>query len=67
MKIMDLKGREMEVTNLPAALGEAEFYMGLAYEQQTPQAIAASKERQLYWTDIYQKLLQLQSDDNHFN
>lgn len=62
MKITDTTGREITVTNLPAAISEAEFFKDLGYEEQTPEAIAATKERQAYWTDLHNKLLQLQSE-----
>lgn len=59
MKITDNEGREIIVTDLPAAIEQADFFKGLAYEEQTPEAIAASNERQTYWNDIHQKLLKL--------
>jgi hypothetical protein len=61
MRIIDVTGKEIAVSNLPAAIEEAAFFMGIAYAEQTPEAIAASNEQQSYWSDIYQKLLELQA------
>jgi hypothetical protein len=65
MSITDLEGREITVTDLHAAIKQAKIFKCMAYVEQTPAAIAATKERQNYWTDFYQKLLQLRSRSNH--
>lgn len=60
MKITDLKGLQIEVTDLDKAIEQAENFKELHH---VPPA-ESDKERQAYWRDIYQKLLQLKSKEN---
>jgi len=62
MYIMDLYGKKITVTDLDKAVAQAEWFSGLAHEEPNPAQVIADGERKTYWTDIYQKLLQLQSD-----
>lgn len=57
MKITDLKGLKIEVTDLDKAIEQAEYFKDLYHVP----PVESDKERQVYWRDIYQKLLQLKS------
>jgi len=64
MKITDLNGQEITVTDLKAAIAQAAAYKEYQHEPPVP---IADKRQQAYWTDIYNKLIQLQkqhSDEN---
>lgn len=56
MKITDINGQAIEVTDLNAAIEQAAVYKDCHHEP--PEPIADSR-RQAYWTDIYEKLIQL--------
>jgi len=64
MKITDLNGQEITVTDLKAAIVQAKMFK--AYRHEPPEPIADNRQ-QVYWTDIYNKLIALQnkSGDNH--
>ncbi|RKT01764.1 3-isopropylmalate dehydratase [Chryseobacterium defluvii] len=55
MKITDLNGLEITVTNINKAITQAENFKDMHHIPPVP----ADKERQKYWTDIYNKLLEL--------
>lgn len=64
MKITDLNGQEITVTDLNAAIAQAADFKDCRHDP--PEPIADSRQ-QTYWTDIYHKLIQLQkkhSDEN---
>lgn len=60
MKITDLRGLSIEVTNLDKAIEQTENFKDLHHVP----PVESDKERQAYWRDIYQKLLQLKSKEN---
>jgi hypothetical protein len=57
MKIVDLNGKEIEVTDLPLAILQADDYRH--YRHNNPEF---DQKQRKYWEDFYQKLLQLQSE-----
>ncbi|MBT2621945.1 3-isopropylmalate dehydratase [Chryseobacterium sp. ISL-6] len=57
MKVTDLNGKQLEVTNLKEAIRQARDFKDL---QHTP-SIPTDGERQNYWKDLYEKLLKLKS------
>ena len=57
MKIMDLNGEQIEVTDLTAAIEQAAYFKNCYHIP--PQPIADSRQ-QAYWSDIYNKLIALQ-------
>lgn len=61
MKITDLNGQEIKVTDLIAAIRQAETFKDYHHEPPRPEM---DKSRQAYWTDIYNKLLNLQTQLN---
>lgn len=58
MKITDLNGQHIEVTDLTAALEQAAYFKDCYHEPPDP---VADKRQQAYWTDIYNKLMALQT------
>jgi hypothetical protein len=59
MKITDLDGKEIKVTDLDLALLQADDYRH--YELSDPAAAEMNKRLKAYWEDVYQKLLALKS------
>ncbi len=56
MTVTDLYGVKIRVTDLPAAIRQAKEFKGYTcVDHPMP-------ERQKYWTDLYQKLLELQQE-----
>ncbi len=55
MKIRDKKGNWIEVTDLKKAIRQTGWYK--EYQHNPP--AESDKERQAYWTDMYEKLLVL--------
>lgn len=65
MKIIDLYGNPIEITSLEGALAQTALFKGLEHEgNPNEQQKLSDKERQLYWSDLHAKLLQLQSELN---
>lgn len=58
--ILDLYGKAITVTDLDRAVEQAEMFMCMEHENATVEQQAADRERKQYWSDIYEKLLQLQ-------
>jgi len=58
MKIKDLNGQEITVTDLNAAIAQARSFK--EYRHNPPEPIADSRQ-QAYWIDIYNKLIALQN------
>ena len=56
MKVTDMHGQAIEVTDLNAAIEQAAGYKDSHHDP--PKPIADSRQ-QAYWTDIYEKLIQL--------
>lgn len=56
MKITDINGQAIEVTDLNAAIEQAAGYKDCHHEPPEP---VADCRQQAYWTDIYEKLIQL--------
>ncbi|WP_454045045.1 3-isopropylmalate dehydratase [Chryseobacterium sp. Marseille-Q8038] len=57
MKITDLNGLEITVTDLDKAIEQAELFKDMHHVPPVP----SDKERQAYWNDIYKKFLELKS------
>lgn len=57
MKITDLEGNTMEVTDLEKAIRQAELFKDLQYTDNQFKKLDETLQR--YWTDIYEKLLKL--------
>ena len=57
LKITDLNGFELEIDNLQLAIMQADDYRH--YRHLDPQYRQADEQRQAYWNDAYQKLIQL--------
>lgn len=53
--ITDLNGCKIEVTNLDEAIEQTKFFKDCHHVP----PIESDKERQAYWTDMHQKLLEL--------
>ncbi|MGH1517037.1 hypothetical protein [Chryseobacterium sp. JK1] len=62
MKIKDLHGKSIEVTDLDKAIWQAENFKEYAHEDQS--FLSYDKKQKAYWTDIYNKLLQLKKYPN---
>jgi hypothetical protein len=60
MKIIDLNGKEIEVTDLPIALLQADDYRHYRVTNPTEMHIRLQK----YWEDLYQKLLSIQRENS---
>lgn len=60
MYITDLNGNQLEIENLQLAVMQADDYRH--YRHSDPQYNEADNKRQVYWEDIYQKLLVLQQE-----
>lgn len=58
--ITDLNGLRKEVTDLDKAIEQAEYFKDAHHVP----SVESDKERQAYWRDIYEKLLQLKSKEN---
>lgn len=61
MKITDLNGFEIIVTDLEKAIEQADNFKDLQHDPPVPY----DKERQKYWNDIYEKLLDLKTKLNN--
>ena len=65
MKIKDLYGKEITITDLNEAVKQADQFKGFKHTRQSLEQMLSDEERQRYWTDMYCKLLQLQSGFQH--
>jgi hypothetical protein len=59
MKIIDLDGKEIEVTNLDLAVMQADDYRHYRHTDLSFKLL--DEGLQAYWEDVYQKLLRLRS------
>lgn len=53
MKITDLNGCETEVTDLDKAIEQTEYFKDARHIP----PVESDKQRQVYWDDLYQKLV----------
>ncbi|MCS3732350.1 hypothetical protein [Mucilaginibacter dorajii] len=60
MKIIDLDGKEMTVTDLELAIMQADDYRH--YRHTDPSFKLLDEGLQAYWEDVYQKLLMLKNE-----
>lgn len=60
MKITDLNGCQIEVTDLDEAIEQAYYFKDCHHVPPVPYDII----RQVYWRNIYEKLLKLKSKEN---
>ena len=58
--IIDLYGLTIEVVDLEKALEQAEWFKDAHHVP----PVESDKERQQYWSDVYEKLLQLKAKQN---
>jgi hypothetical protein len=63
MKINDLDGQEIEITDLAMALLQADDYRH--YQLSDPAAAKLNARQQAYWEDFYQKLVLLDAAIKH--
>ncbi|MBN9285545.1 MULTISPECIES: 3-isopropylmalate dehydratase [unclassified Flavobacterium] len=63
MKITDLNGLEIKVTDLEKAIDQADYFKDAHHIP----PVDSDKQRQEYWTDIYNKLLMLKNTINNKN
>lgn len=61
MKIVDLNGCEIKVTDMDKAISQAENFKDMHHFPPVP----SDKDKQEYWNDIYKKLLELKSKLNN--
>ncbi|MBN8785828.1 3-isopropylmalate dehydratase [Elizabethkingia anophelis] len=61
MKIRDKKGEWIEVTDLKKAIQQAGWYKEYQHDPPTE----SDKERQAYWADMHEKLLELKAKHTH--
>jgi len=61
LKINDLNGQQITVTDLHKAIEQAELFKDMHHVPPVPY----DKVRQKYWTDVYNKLLELKSKLDH--
>jgi hypothetical protein len=57
MKIIDLNGVDIEIENLQLAIMQADDYRHFRHHDHSHQE--RDKKLQIYWEDIYQKLISL--------
>lgn len=62
MKIIDLYGETLEVTDLDEALAQADEFRG--YSSTNNSCNDFEEERRIYWEDIYTKLRQLEEPED---
>jgi len=62
MRIKDLHGKGIEITDLEKAIKQAETFKG--YSHQDKSFAEFDKRQKAYWTDIYEKLLILKKKQN---
>jgi len=60
MKIIDLDGKEIEVTDLDLAVMQADDYRH--YRHTDPAFVVRDKQLQAYWEDLYQKFWRLKNE-----
>lgn len=60
MKITDINGCEITVTDLDQAIEKAEYFKDCEHIPPVP----SDKERQAYWRDMYNKLIALKNKSN---
>lgn len=61
MFITDLEGNQLEVTDLPRAIAQAEDFVSFCHIETSPAIEAADLKRSQYWQDVLDKLKKLQN------
>jgi hypothetical protein len=61
MKIIDLYGKEIQVTDLSLALLQADDFRH--YSTNDPTQFEFFQQQRAYWQDVYEKLQMLEQDD----
>ncbi len=61
MKITDLDGKKIEITDLPLAIMQADDYRHYTITDPAGQEFGARQKA--YWEDVYQKLLLLEKEE----
>lgn len=62
MKIIDIYGETLEVTDLAKALAQADEFRGYRYTNNSCGDF--EEERRIYWEDIYTKLKELEEPED---
>jgi hypothetical protein len=62
MKITDLYGTAITITDFDRAINQAEMFSRFGQFDLSPEQPVPGGERKAYWADLYEKLLQLQSN-----
>ena len=57
MHVIDLDNQEIKVTDIDRSIDQAAMFM--EYWHEDPHFSDADKQRQKYWTDLHQKLVDL--------
>jgi len=60
MKIRDINGKWIEITDLEKAIEQTGWYK----EYQHIPPVESDKERQKYWSDLHEKLVKLKEQQN---
>lgn len=60
MKVIDLYGREITVTDLGKAIEQTEGFKDSHHDP----PVESDRERQAYWRDMYEKLVTLKNQDH---
>ena len=61
MTVTDLYGTELTVTDLEKAIANTALYKGFKHRNATAAQSVTDNELRAYWTDMHEKLLQLQT------
>jgi hypothetical protein len=62
MKVIDINGNELTVTDLNKAIEQANMFQGFKHEDKRFEKFDDQQNR--YWSDLYQKLLELKKKDD---
>ncbi|MEZ2338373.1 hypothetical protein AB6735_22185 [Mucilaginibacter sp. RCC_168] len=60
LKIIDLEGKEIAVTDLSLAILQADDYRH--YRHVDPEYADFDEKKRRYWEDVYQKLIRLKNE-----
>ena len=59
MKVIDVNGNEITITDSDKAIEQADSFRGFKHEDKSFEKL--DEQQNLYWNDIYQKLLKLKT------
>ena len=61
IQVEDKNGKDIRFTNLPQAIEQADYFRNFAHEDKLFEKF--DKERQAYWQDLYEKLVEINGLD----